>query len=84
MADADLSGEVVVHPVNVLPEVRVRRNHQTSSVPLLIEPAQSQSSPHRDAQADDDGGPGVGGHESAIPGEKLLKRTDNTILAPAH
>ena len=33
-----LSRKVIVNPVNVLPEVRVRRDHQPGSVWLLVEP----------------------------------------------
>ena len=45
-------------------------------------PQQPQAPAHGDGEADEDGGPGEGGHQAPVPGEKFLKRSDNSILAP--
>ena len=50
----------------------------------IIAPEQTQPPAHSGGQADEDGAPGMRGHQAAIPGEKPLKRTDNAIAAPTN
>ena len=56
------------------------RHDQRGGVALLVEPEQSQAATDRGHHADDDGGLGVGGHQTAVPVEKSLQSTDDSIL----
>ena len=75
---------VLVYPVNILPQLRVFGNHQGGSVPLLIEPEESQAATDRGHNTDDDGSLGIGCHQAAVPVEKSLQTTDDSILTAAN
>ena len=75
---------VLVYPVNILPQLRVLGDHEGGRVSLLIEPEQSQAATDRSHHADDDGSLGVGRHQAAVPVEKSLQATDDSILTAAN
>ena len=60
------------------------RNHERGSVALLVEPEEPEAAADRGDHTDDDGRLGVSGHETAVPVEKSLQSTDDSILTAAN
>ena len=77
---AHLAWKVLVYPVNISPELRVLGNDQRGRVALLVEPEQAEAATDCGDDTDDDGGLGVGRHQRAVPTEKSLQSTDDSIL----